>query len=578
MKKIRSLIKNKGFVCTCKLIANRLIGTSSGIKYLKKNTPSKVRLHIEGSTAFKYAPKISIIVPVYNTAKPFLCDMIDSVLAQSYLNWELCIADASDDAHSYIEDICKGYASVTKQIKYIKLEKNFGISENSNKCIEISNGEYIALLDHDDILHPSALFEVVSAINNKNADFIYTDEASFSQSIKVPTSIHFKPDFAPDTLRSCNYICHFSVFSRKLLELCGTFNSEFDGSQDYDLILRLTEKTKNIVHIPRVLYFWRSHKNSAAAGIEAKPYCVEASKKALCEHLNRLGYYAQVGDSSAPTTYKIDYMISGTPLVSIIIPSCDNITYLNRCLKSIYKLTNYKNFEIVVVENNSSDKDTFDYYKEIENIGNIRVVNKYGNFNYSLAIKFALEHARGDYLLLLDNDTEVISPNWIEEMLMFAQRTDVGAVGAKLYDENNKIQHAGLVLGMSGSVGSVFKGLDRKSNGYFSRLTFVQNVSAVSASCMMISRQAYEEVGGFDDKISHQCNYIDLCLKLREKGYLNVFTPYAQLYHFEAKTKCKINAEKEYQLLAKRWGNKLKQDPYYNPNLSLDKTDCSIKV
>lgn len=579
IKKIIKYLKGNGFFDTVKRIFEKISGLSSGVRYLRKNTPSKIRLHTEVSTIFKYSPKISIIVPLYNTPKNFLCEMIDSVLNQTYSNWELCLADASDNGHAYVEDLCLGYVSVTKQVKYLKLGQNYGISGNSNKCLEMASGEYIALLDHDDVLHPSALHDVVEQINKQKADFIYTDECSFSQSIKIPLSINFKSDFAPDTLRSNNYICHFTVFKRRLLRYAGGFNSECDGSQDYDLILRLTEQARKIVHIPRVLYFWRVHKNSVASGIEAKPYCINAAKKALYAQLNRLGLYGEVLDSTITTTYKIQYMIKGNPLVSIIVPSRDNVDSLNRCLKSIYKSSTYKNFEIIVVENNSEKKSTTNYYNELENIPNLIVINKYGNFNHSLAMKFAVENTKGEYLLFLDDDTEVITPNWIEEMLMFAQRSDVGAVGAKLYYSNNTVEHAGFILGINGIAGNAFRGYSRKNAGYFGRLTYVQNLSAVSGSCMMINKSAYMEVGGFDDRLSHNYNDIDLCLKLRDLGYLNVFTPYAQLYHHSNAKKDynkNLDLEKSSEIIKRRWASQLERDPYYNLNLTKEKTDFSI--
>ncbi len=576
-KKIKDFLESNSLKNTWKKVKNKIYGTSAGIRYLKKNRPSKIRLRIESSTMFKYAPKISIVVPLYNTQKNFLCEMIDSVLNQTYANWELCLSDGSDEQHSYVKDLCLGYAKVTKQIKYLKLQENYGISGNSNKSLELASGQYIALLDHDDVLHPSALFDVVTELNKQKVDFIYTDECSFSQNIKIPTCINFKPDYAPDTLRSCNYICHFSVFSRSLLNKTGGFDSRFDGSQDYDLILRLTENANKVVHIPRVLYYWRAHSNSVASDIAAKPQCVESAKKALNEHIKRLGYYGEV-EASEFTTYKIKYMISGNPFVSIIIPSKDNVDCLNKCLKSIYKLSTYKNFEVIVVENNSEDKKTFEYYKEIENIPNLKVVNKYGNFNYALAVKFGIEHAKGDYFLFLDDDTEIISPQWMEEMLMFAQRTDVGAVGAKLYYPNDTIEHAGLVLGINGKVGRLFSGYEKDQSSYFHRLSFAQNLSAVSSSCLMTRREVFEEVGGFNDKISYLNTDVDFCLKVRELGYLVVFTPYAEAYHSKAQTKSQVNSQGDFTFLKQRWAKKLDKDPYYNPNLSLEKTDCSIKI
>ena len=361
--------------------------------------------------------KFSILVPLYNTPKKFLIAMIRSVTSQTYSNWELCLADGSDSEHKYVEEICRKLSAVDNRIKYEKLEKNLGISENTNHCIKMSTGDYIALFDHDDLLHPSALFEVMKVICEEKADFIYTDENTF---VKYPTQrifTHYKPDFSPDTLRSYNYICHLSVFSKKLLDNVGYFNSKCDGSQDYDLILRLTEKAKKIVHIPKVLYFWRSHKASVASSIGAKPYVIQAAKTALKSHLDRVGLEGQIDNSSAASTYKINYKIKGNPKISIIIPNKDYIEDLDKCINSILRKTTYDNYEIIIVENNSVNESTFAYYDKLKNYKNIKVVYWKYAFNYSAINNFGVQYATGEYLILLNNDIEIISPHWIEEML-----------------------------------------------------------------------------------------------------------------------------------------------------------------
>ena len=422
---------------------------------------SAQRREQEENAQFPKGIKFSVLVPLYNTPDSFLKAMIETVQAQTYKNWELCLADGSDKEHSFVGEICKKYAGKDERIKYEKLEKNLGISENTNACIRMATGEYIALFDHDDLLHPSALYEVMRAICEHGADFIYTDENTFSEEPRDAYNPHFKPDFSPDTLRSYNYICHLSVFSRELLDSVGYFRSEYDGSQDYDLILRLTEKAKKVFHIRKILYYWRAHKNSVAQDVGAKPYTVTAAKKALAAHLERCGLKGEVLDSSVPTTYHIKYEIDGNPLISVIIPNKDHTDDLDICLKSLYEKSSYKNFEVIIVENNSTEKETFEYYEAIaQKHGNIKIVKWEGNFNYSAINNFGVNYAKGEFILLLNNDVEIINGSCLEEMLMFAQRKDVGAVGAKLYYSDDTVQHAGVILGLGGTAGHA---QDRKS-------------------------------------------------------------------------------------------------------------------
>ncbi len=580
------LLKKNGVRNTAKIIYDTIYSKSAGTRYLRRNRPSKKRLKRECSTNFEYSPKISIVVPLYNTPKDFLCEMIDSVLSQSYANWELCMADGSDEQHSYVEELCVSYAKHTKQIKYLKLEENYGISGNSNKSLELASGEYIALLDHDDVLHPSVLFDVVSELNKEKVDFIYTDECSFAKDLKHPTNIHFKPDYSPDTLRSHNYICHFSVFSRNLLDKTGGFDSRFDGSQDYDLILRLTEIANKVVHIPRVLYYWRAHENSVALAAKAKPYCKTAAKLALAEHLKRIGLKGDVCVSTVlENTYKINYEIQGEPLISILIPNKDHVEDLDRCLKSILDKSSYKNIEIFIIENNSTDSATFDYYERINKDARINILKYNGKFNYSKINNFAAEKANGDYLLLLNNDTEIISENWIEEMLMFAQREDVGAVGAKLYYPDDTIQHAGVLMGINYAAGHAHKGWERRSVGYFDRLVIAQNMSGVTGACIMMRKEVFDEVNGFDEEFPVDLNDVDLCLRIRNNGYLIIFTPYAEAYHYESKSRGYMKESKEkfdifnraVKRLQSKWSYELEHDPYYNINLSLSSESFAIK-
>lgn len=548
---------------------------------------SKKRRSEEEKTVFENNPKISILVPLYNTPIKFLREMIESVQNQTYKNWELCLADGSDNRHKEVEEFVLEKIKKDNRIVYKKLEKNLGISENTNACIDIATGDYISLFDHDDLLHPSALYFVVKAINEKNADFIYTDEVTFLDgNVKKLVNLHYKPDFAIDTLRSYNYICHLTTFKASLIKKTGGFRKECDGSQDYDLILRLTEQAENIVHVPEILYFWRGHKNSTAQDITSKPYIINAAHKALSDHLERVGLKGEVCDALIPSTYRIKYEIEGNPLISIIIANKDNIDALDTCLKSIYEKSTYRNFEIIIVENNSTEQSTFEYYKNLEEqASNIKVVYWKDKFNYSAINNFGFTEAEGDYVLLLNNDVEIITPCWLEEMLMFAQRKDVGAVGAMLYYPDNTIQHAGVILGIGGVAGHAHKYFPRGSYGYMSRGAIAQNYSAVTFACVMMASDVFEEMHGIDEKFEVAFNDVDMCMRIRKAGYLNVFTPYAELYHYESKSRGEENTPEkvkrfnsEIDRFQKRWSKELEMgDPYYNPHLSLHHEDFSFK-
>lgn len=529
--------------------------------------------------------KFSVLVPLYNTSDKFLREMIESVQNQTYFNWELCLADGSDDEHTEVGSTVSEYVKKDARIKYKKLEKNLGISENTNACIEMATGDYIALFDHDDLLHPSALYEVMCAICEQDADYVYTDEITFSNEPSDGSNPHFKPDYSPDTLRSYNYICHFSVFSRELLDKVGYFNSEFDGSQDYDLILRLTEKAKKVVHIPKTLYYWRAHQNSVAQDIGAKPYTLDAAKRALSAHLERLGLKGEVTDSVMPTTYRIKYEIENNPLVSILIPNYNHIDELKVCLDSIREKSTYGNYEIIIIENNS-DEETFKYYDSLKSDERIKVVvyHPEGGFNYSAINNFGAKYAKGDYLLLLNNDIEILTPSWIEEMLMFCQRKDVGAVGAKLYYPDDTIQHAGVIIGLGGVAGHSHKYFPREHCGYAYRLTIAQNMSCCTAACLLVKKSVFDEVGGFDEKFAVAFNDVDLCMKIRDKDYLIVFTPYAEMYHYESKSRGNEDTPEkiarfngEIRRFKSKWSKQLLAgDPYYNVNLTLDREDFSF--
>ncbi len=554
--------------------------------------PTPQERKLQESTLFEKMVTISILVPLYNTPKDFLCEMIESVLEQTYGKWQLCLGDGSDKEHQYVEEICREYSEKDPRICYQKLEKNEGISGNTNACLGMATGDYIALFDHDDILHPSVLYEYVKVINEKNADYIYCDETTFKDGdINKMITLHFKPDYAPDNLRANNYICHFSCFSKKLLETTELFRTKFDGSQDHDMILRLTSLAENVVHVPKLLYYWRSHAGSVASDITAKSYAIEAARGAVADHLRQKGYqdFSITSTRAFETIFKITYPILGNPKISIIIANKDHKEDLERCITSIYEKSTYDNFEIIIVENNSTQEEIFSYYDKIKEFyGNLQVVTYEGSFNYAAVNNLGVSYSTGEYLLLLNNDTQVITVNWMEELLMYAQRQDVGAVGAKLYYPNKTIQHAGVVIGLGAhkTAGHTHYGQSRENLGYMGRLCYAQNVSAVTGACLMVKKSLYEEVEGLEEEFVISLNDVDFCLKLREKGYLNVFTPFAELYHYESISRGLDNQgekalryEKESQLFREKWKKQLAQgDPYYNVNFSLERSDFSIKI
>lgn len=559
---------------------------------------ARQRLH-----KFDREVKFSILMPLYNTPEKFLRQAIESVMDQTYEGWELCLADGSDEEHAYVEQICREYMERDKQylrpssslycrILYKKLPKNEGISGNTNACLSMSSGNYIALFDHDDVLHPCVLYEYMKMICEKGADYIYCDEATFkgSGTIDDMITLHFKPDYAPDNLLANNYICHFSAFARRLLDGTELFRSEFDGSQDHDMILRLTSRAKCVVHVPKLLYYWRSHAGSVASDINAKSYAIEAAKGAVAAHLTAQGFknFEITSTKAFETIFQIKYEILGNPKVSVVIANKDHIEDLTRCISSILERSTYDNYEIVVVENNSVSEEIFAFYKKIQENPAVRVITYEGEFNYSKINNLGVSAAAGEYVLLLNNDTSVITPDWIEELLMYAQRKDVGAVGAKLYYEDRTIQHAGVVLGLGAhrTAGHSHYRVDHRNLGYMGRLCYAQNVMAVTGACLMMRKSLYEELGGLDEKFAVALNDVDLCIRAWKAGRVNVFTPFAELYHYESASRgtdlSGANAEryeKESALFRERWKELLAQgDPYYNPNFSLDRSDFALKI
>lgn len=532
---------------------------------------------------WKRKPLISIVVPVYNTPQVFLRQMIESVQNQSYSEWELCIGNASPE-NKEMKKILEEYKNDAR-IKEVEIPENKGISQNTNRAMEIASGEWIGLLDHDDLLAPNALYEIAKAVNeHPDAEVIYTDEDKVTTDLKEHFQPHLKPDFNLDLLRSNNYICHFFVASRDLIKRVGGFRPEFNGAQDYDLIFRCTEQAKQIVHIPKILYHWRVHKASTADNPASKMYAFDAGKRAIEEHLVRCRTKGTVQHTKDLGFYRVKYEVCGEPLVSIIIPNKDQSEALKKCLDSIREKTSYRNYEIIIVENNSEEPETFAFYKKIAG-EKIKIVTWEGEFNYSAINNFGVRHARGDYLLLLNNDVEIINGDWLTEMLSHCQRKEVGIVGAKLYYPDNTIQHAGIIIGIGGVAGSVFVGLPRAFSGYLHKASIQLDLSAVTAACMLVKRSVFEQVGGLEEKLKVAFNDVDFCLRVREKGYLVVYDPYAELYHYESKTrgaedtKEKIRRfQTEIEYMRSHWIGLLKKgDPYYNCNLSLTKWDYSLK-
>ncbi|MBQ8996325.1 MAG: glycosyltransferase family 2 protein [Oscillospiraceae bacterium] len=569
------MLKNEGLNQT--LFAVRYVtGRYFKLKSIKKEfyLTKEIR-EMQESKKFPVMPLISIIVPVYNTDERLLREMIQSVLDQSYGKWELCLADGSDLEHSYVENVCLEYAARDTRIRYCKLEKNLGISGNTNAAIKMSSGEYIALLDNDDLLAQGAIYEVVSAINETDADFIYSDEATFNIKPSDSDSMHFKPDFSPDYLRALNYICHLSVIRKSLAESVGLYNSEYDGSQDYDFTLRVTEKAKKIHHISKPLYYWRIHAGSVADDISAKPYAYYAAQRAVEAHLQRVGLPGKVVFSKAVPAMRVIYDLNKHPLVSIIIPTCDHVDLLRQCVESIFSQSTYDNYELIICENNSKSEETFQYYKSLSADPRVHIVTYKGEFNFSKINNYARQFAQGEHLLFLNNDIKIITPEWIEEMLMFTQREDVGACGIKLLYPDDTIQHGGIAMGVCGCAANLCPLYPREHEGYMSRLAVASDMSACTAACLMVDAEVFDDVGGFDEELAVSFNDVDLCLKIREQEKLIVFNPVAEAYHYESRSRGydkkgekKKRMEREKELLAKKWPSYYEEggDPYYNRN------------
>ena len=625
IEKVKFYIKRYGFFSTLKKVFKRIFKIKENRKtnqeayqiWIKKNTPNEDELEKQKTTKFTYAPKISVVVPMYNTDEKFFQDLIESLNNQTYANWELCLADGSPKKNENLEK----YYEKNKKIKYNFLGKNEGISENTNEAIKMATGDYVGFLDHDDILSEEALFQVVKVINQDlKTDFIYTDEDKIDENYER-FEPYFKPDYSPETLECNNYITHFVVVKKEIIEKIGKLNSEFNGAQDFDFVLRATKVANKIIHISKVLYHWRVHKNSTAYIADTKNYAFEAGKKVIEADLKREGKSATVEfGQEVPGIYKIKYEVIGNPKVSILIPNKDNIKLLKKCITSILKFTTYENYEINIIENNSEKKETFKYYEELVKNSKIKILNfnkhtvfdingekslenktlnkdleknnieknienietkenelqKVSEFNYSALINFGVKNVDGEFVLQLNNDTKLITKDWLELFIGYAQNSEIGAVGARLYYEDKTIQHAGIIVGVSGIAGNALVNLPYGKHAYFGREAATRNVLAVTGACLFARRSLYYEVGFMDEKeFKVAFNDVDFCLKLYENGYRNVYNPYIELIHYESKSRgYEISEEKEERFekeannFKRKWSKYIKYDPYYNKNLS----------
>lgn len=582
IEELRKQNKPKGFLS--RLFGKESVAEGGYEAWLARHKVDKRTLRRQKHSAFAQKPLISIVIPLYCTPLPYLKELLESVRRQSYENWQLCLADGSPDdkAKEFIE---KHYGR-EKRIVYRKLEENGGISVNTNEAVALAAGEYLMLCDHDDTLEPDALYEIVKAINDTGADVLYTDEDKVSMDGRHYFDPNFKPDFNLFRLRENNYICHIFVVKKSLTDETGLLRSEFDGAQDFDFILRCCEKAQKITHIPKVLYHWRCHMDSTAADPSSKAYAYEAGRKAVREYYQRLGIDAKVEMTERPGWYRSHVKVQGNPLISVIIPNKDHTDDLELCLFSMTRKSTYRNYEILIVENNSEKEETFEYYRKLpDRYPKARVLTWEKEFNYSAINNFAAKEAKGEYLLFLNNDVEILTPDWMEEMLQNCQQENVAAVGAKLYYPDDTIQHAGVVLGLGGIAGHIMCRASKEDPGYFGRMISVQEISAVTAACMMVKKSDFDAVGGLDETFQVAFNDIDLCMKFRAAGKKIIFTPYAELYHYESKSRGledtpekQFRFDKEVKRFQEKWAQQLEMgDPYYSPNLSVTEGDCSLR-
>jgi glycosyltransferase involved in cell wall biosynthesis len=530
------------------------------------------KLRVEGE-GMRYRPLVSVLTPVYDIDEVWLRRSIESVRAQTYGRWELCLVD-DGSTRPHVAKVLAEYAAKDERIRVARHERNAGIIAASATALGMARGDFVALLDHDDELSPDAIHEVVAALQDGETDVIYSDEDKLDEQGQRVEPF-FKPDWSPDLLLSMNYICHLTVARRALVEQVGGFRTGFEGSQDYDLLLRLTERTQQIAHVPKVLYHWRKVPNSAATTRSAKPYALEAGARAIAEALERRGIAGSVVVPHTGT-YRVVYTIPDPPLVSIIIPTRDRVDLLRTCIESIERKTNYPRYEILVVDNESSDPATLSYLDQVR--ARHRVVAYHQPFNWSAINNFAVQHAKGELLLFMNNDMEIIASDWLDAMVEHGQRSEVGVVGAKLLYPDGRLQHAGVVLGFGGVAGHAFKYFPGDDRTYFHLPQVVRNASAVTGACMMVRRDVFAQVGRFDEQLRVAFNDIDFCLRVRAEGKLIVYTPFAEIYHHESASRGARHPPEDETLMRQRWAKVLPQDPYYSPNLTLDSEDYGLRV
>lgn len=584
-KRFTAYLSREGWKKTLKRIVCQLTGSNTRTDYstwYKRHQPSMTELDRQRREEFTAPVTFSIIVPLYRTPKNHLTDLLNSVLAQTYPHWELCLADSSG-SKDFVEETIKILTIDEKRVRYQQIAENSGIAENTNAAIKMSTGDFIFLAGQDDLLAPNALYECARALqHHKNAEVIYADEDKIDMSGKTHFEPNFKPDFNIDYLRSMNYIYRMFVVKRSLLERTGLFRPEYEGAEDYDFILRCCEQACEIYHIPKILYHWRCSMVPTAA--DPKTDAIEAGRLTLEAHYRRVGLPATVENTDCPGVYHTIYHWEQTPLISILIPNKDHVEDLRKCIDSIEEKSSYRNYEYIIIENNSTEEETFSYYEKIKTRPNVTIVNYKGSFNFSRINNFGEQYAKGEYLLLLNNDTDMINGNCLQEMLNYCMREDVGIVGARLWYEDDTIQHAGVIIGFGGVAGHTFVGAGRHDTGYQKRLLCAQDYSAVTAACLMVKHELYREVGGLTEEFEVAFNDIDFCLKIRAAGKLVVYNPYAELHHYESKSRGyddtpekmrRFNSEIE--RFQKRWAEILRNgDPYYNPNLTLGASDFSL--
>jgi GT2 family glycosyltransferase len=576
-------------VVIIEVVGNYLATTSHYSQYLlrKKINKEITKQYRRNINSFSQKPLFSIVMPVYNPRIDLFTKALDSVKVQLYDYWELCIAD-DKSTDPEVRETLERYSKADPRIKVVFREENGHISKASNSALELAEGEYTVLMDHDDVLREDALYEMARVINKKGSvDLIYTDEDKIDE-WGLHSDPHFKPDWCPDNLLSRNYLGHVCAFKTSQLRDIGGWRAGFEGSQDYDLVLRYTEIYDEVIHIPEVLYHWRIHSESAAFGEAVKPYAYRAAQMALSEAMARRGHEATVDFLDSFRGYSIRFGLKNqNAKVSIIIPSRNKADLLRKCIRSIERKSTYKNYEIIVIDNNSDQKDFFSLIKQYsrQNVVKFKCIQDKEAFNFSRLINLGRKNASGEFLILLNNDTEVISPDWIEAMIEHVQRKEIGVAGAKLLYDNDTIQHAGVVIGLGGAAGHVLVGEDRDGPGYFNYVNMLNEYSALTGACFMVRTSVFDEVGGFDEQFGTEYNDVDFCLKVRESGYKNLYVPHCELYHYESMSRGHPHSTsesykkhvKEVNLFRKKWKNYVENDPCYNPNLSLGVHNFGMK-